>query len=138
MFCKSSAKVCQNSAILWQKFNKNLSKVWQKFCKNSAKILQKFYKSSAKVLQKFYKSSAKVQQKFSKVWQKFCKNSSKVLQKFITFFHIFIHDYASPGLNLFNLVSSWNQKWFAAFLFHKSCKNPKVIYRDFSSKSVPT
>ena len=88
-----------------------------------SKILQKFDKCC-----KSSKSSAKVQQNFCK---KFVKNSAKILQNFckslifdrvtlnstphnsflsfcypfsLVFLHIFIHDYASPGLNLFNLV----------------------------------
>ena len=90
MFCKSSAKVCQNFAKVLQKFSKNfqLAKILQ----NSSKVLQNF----PKVLQNF--------PELLQILQSFYITSAKVLQKFISFFHIFIHDYASPGLNLFNLV----------------------------------
>ena len=103
----------------------------QKFCKNYksstkitkvlqtskiTKVLQtsKSSKSSANIakvlqnLQQFYTSSANITKVLQKL-QRFCKSTAnipKVLQTFqkFVFFHIFIHDYASPGLNLFNLV----------------------------------
>ena len=121
-------KFCKILVKVWQKFCKASSKLhysakvlqmFQSFCKNkSSAKFPKVLQSLAKVFpQKFGKNPAKIQQKFCKLLQSFFKvalfcKSSTPHKSFLcfcypfswVFLHIFLHDYASPGLNLFNLV----------------------------------